>query len=195
VSTVDETWQLPDILGRFLLARLHTDSLVGLPNRAAVLGALECLPTEIHGAYDLVMERIKQQGESDETLAKDILMWMTQARRPLSAAELQDALAVLPGMKQMDADYVTDEDVLISVCAGLVVVDKEQSIVRFVRKWETSICALMWADSPQTIRHSNTLNTGEERCFRTAKKSLLERASRTCHLTPFRMVCANLIRS
>jgi hypothetical protein len=136
VSTTDVIWWLPDASGRFLLARLHTDSLVGLPNRAAVLGALERLPTEIHGAYDIAMERIKQQGQSDETLAKNVLLWVAQARRPLSVAELQHALAVLPGMKEMDANHVTDEDILISVCAGLVIIDEQQSIVRFVRKWK-----------------------------------------------------------
>jgi hypothetical protein len=128
---------LPDISGRFLLARLHTASLVGLPNRASVLRALERLPTEIHGAYDIVMEQIKQQGESDEALAKNVLLWVAHARRPLSVAELQHALAVMPGMKQIDTDYVIDEDLLISVCAGLVIVDKK-NIVRFVRKWKTS---------------------------------------------------------
>jgi hypothetical protein len=84
------------------------------------------------------MERIKQQGGSDENLAKNVLLWVAQARRPLSVAELQHALAVLPGIKEMDADYVTDEDVLISVCAGVVVVDEEQGIVRFVRKCKPS---------------------------------------------------------
>jgi hypothetical protein len=56
--------------------------------------------------------------------------------------------AVLPGMTEMDADYFTDEDLLISVCAGLIVVDKEQSIVRFVRKWRTIKHAITCADSP-----------------------------------------------
>jgi hypothetical protein len=166
---------------------------VGLPNRAAVLGALERLPTEIHGAYDIVMDRIKQQGEFDETFAKNVLLWVAQARRPLSVAELQHALAVLPGMKQMDADYVTDEDILISVCAGLVVVDQEQSIVRFVRKWRAIKCGVIWADSLQTIRHSNTLNTGENICSRRPKKLLLERVSHTSHLTPFEIVSDHLI--
>jgi hypothetical protein len=177
------------------LARLHTDSLVGLPNRAAVLSALEHLPTEIHIAYDIVMERIKQQGESDEDLAKNVLLWVAQARRPLSVAELQHALAVLPEMKEMDADYVTHEDILISVCAGLVVVDKEQSIVRFVRKWRAIKCGAIWADCRQTIRRSNTLKTGENICFRTLKKSLLERASHTSHLTPFGITSADLIQN
>jgi hypothetical protein len=138
---VDQIWWLTDASGRFLLARLHTDSLVGLPTRAAVLGALERLPTEIHGAYDIVMERIKQQGQSDESLAKNVLLWVAQARRPLSVTELQHAVAVFPGMKEMDADYVTDEELLISVCAGLVIIDKRQSIVRFVRKWKFTNCS------------------------------------------------------
>ena len=125
---------MPDIFVRFLLAKLHTDSIVGLHNRAAVLEALDSLPTEIHGAYDIVMERIEQQGKIDNALARKVLLWITHARRPLSIEELQHALAILPGMTQMDADHVTDGDILISVCAGLVVVDMEQSVVRFVRE-------------------------------------------------------------
>ena len=103
-----------------------------LHNRAAVLEALKSLPTEIHGAYDIIMERIKQQGKTDDALAKSVLLWITQTRRPLSIKELQHALAVLPGMKEMNTDYMIDEDILISVCAGLVVVAR--SVVRFVRK-------------------------------------------------------------
>jgi len=120
---------------------------------------------------------------------------MTLARRPLSVAELQHALAVLPGMTQMDTDYVTDEDVLISVCAGLVVADKEQNIVRFVRKWKTIKCGAMRADSQQTIRHRNTLNTGENFSFRTLKKRLLEHVSHSSHSTPFEIISAHLIQN
>jgi hypothetical protein len=173
---------------------MYTDSLVGLPNRAAVLGALERLPSEIHGAYDIVMGRIKEQGESDEILAKRVLLWVSQSRQPLSVTELQHALAVMPGMKQMDADYVIDEDVLISVCGGLVVVGNH-SIVRFVRKWTAIKCRAVWADPQQTIQHRNTLDTGESFCFRTLRKLLLERASHTSHSTPFEIIPANPIQN
>jgi hypothetical protein len=142
----------------------------------------------------MVMERIKRQGKSDEKLATNVLLWVAQARRPLSVVELQHALAVFPGMKQMDTDYVTDEDLLISVCAGLVIVDKEECIVSFVRKWEIIKCGTMRADSEQTIQHSSTSDTGDNFCFRTAKKPLPERASHTSHLTPFGMVSADPVQ-
>jgi hypothetical protein len=110
------------------------DSLAGKHNLAAVRRALEILPKEMNGTYDVAMERIEQQNEDDKELAKQVFSWITHACRPLSVKELQHALAVMPGMTSMDPDAIIDEEILTSVCAGLIVIDEESSIVRLVRK-------------------------------------------------------------
>jgi hypothetical protein len=110
------------------------DSLAGKHNLAAVRRALEILPKEMNGTYDVAMERIEQQNEDDKELAKQVFSWITHACRPLSIKELQHALAVMPGMTSMDPDAIIDEEILTSVCAGLIVIDEESSIVRLVRK-------------------------------------------------------------
>jgi GPI inositol-deacylase, winged helix domain len=123
-----------DNTARFLLARLHMDSLVGKHTPAAVRRALENLPKEVDDTYDEAIERIKRQNQDDRELAEQVFSWITYARRPLSAKELQHALAVVPATTHIDPDAIIDEEILTSVCAGLVVIDEERSIIRLVRK-------------------------------------------------------------
>ena len=57
---------------------------------------------------------------------------MSYAFRPLTVIEVQHALAVEPGNVNFDEDALPDEDVLVSVCAGLVTIDQESKIIRLV---------------------------------------------------------------
>jgi hypothetical protein len=85
------------IVSRFLLAQLHLDSLMGKTTESDVRTALESLPTGSDAydqAYEDAMERITAQGADGEMLAKQVLSWITCAKRPLITAELQHALAV-----------------------------------------------------------------------------------------------------
>jgi len=116
-----------------LLARLHIDSLVSKTNRREVRRALDNLPKEVDATYEEAMERIQAQIEDDKKLAERVLSWITYALRPLSLKEVQHALAVEPGMTEMDSEAIEDEEILTSVCAGLVVIDEESSIIRLVR--------------------------------------------------------------
>lgn len=52
----------------------------------------------------------------------------------LSLEELRHALAVSPDMTEMGPDVLVDEAILTSVCSGMVVFDKETSVVRFIRR-------------------------------------------------------------
>lgn len=78
------------------------------------------------------MERIKSQLEGQYELAKKVLSWITYARRPLTTAELCCALAVEPGKRVLDSDDLPDLEDMLSVCGGLVVVDRESAVVRLV---------------------------------------------------------------
>ena len=126
-----------DTLSRFLLAKLHMDCLVSKSNLRAVRNALESLPVTVEATYDEAMKRIAAQIESDKELGERVLAWITYAREPLSLKKLQHALAVSPGMTEMDEDAIEDESVLISVCAGLVVIDENSSIIRLVHEYIT----------------------------------------------------------
>ncbi|KAJ6541683.1 hypothetical protein B0H19DRAFT_1268649 [Mycena capillaripes] len=118
--------------GMFLLAKLHIDSLATKPTVKAVREALNKLPKDLRETYESAMKRIKGQPEEDVKIAHSVLTWVVHAKRPLTISELRVALAIEPGAEQFDGDNVLDIEVILSVCAGLVVVDEQLSVVRLV---------------------------------------------------------------
>ena len=117
------------------MAQLHPDSLIGKKSPKAVRTALEKLPTGPR-AYDYVygsaMERIEGQVVDQEELAKQVLSWITCAKRPLTTSELQHALGVEVGEPVPDENNLPQVEDIVSVCSGLVTVDKKSDIVRLV---------------------------------------------------------------
>ncbi|KAJ7576518.1 ankyrin repeat-containing domain protein [Mycena floridula] len=110
--------------GMFLLVQLHLDSLASKTNRYALRQALATLPKDIHRSYDDTVARIMAQGEDDANLACQVFLWLTYAKQQLTVEELQCALSISPGMTEMNPDAITDIEILTSVCAGLVILEK-----------------------------------------------------------------------
>ncbi|RYP52862.1 hypothetical protein DL768_002111 [Monosporascus sp. mg162] len=97
--------------GMFLLAKLHLDSLIGKRSPKAVRAALTKLPTGSEAydhAYENAMERIESQVTGQKELAKQVLSWITCARRPLTTSELQYALAVEVGEAELDEENLPE---------------------------------------------------------------------------------------
>ncbi|KAJ7453546.1 hypothetical protein B0H11DRAFT_2245368 [Mycena galericulata] len=118
--------------GMFLLAKLHIDSLVTKHTVKAARDALNSMPRGLDNTYDEVVERINRQSEDDKDLAWLILAWITNAKRPLRPSELREALAVEAGATELDPDNLLDTETILSVCAGLVVLNEEDDIIRFI---------------------------------------------------------------
>ncbi|KIX02772.1 uncharacterized protein Z518_08714 [Rhinocladiella mackenziei CBS 650.93] len=121
--------------GMFLLVQLHLDSLIGKRSPKAIRDSLKMLPKGSNAydqAYREAMERIAGQATDSEILAKQVLAWITCAKRPLTTLELRHALAVEVGEPEFDDDNLPDIGDMISVCAGLVTVDAESNIIRLV---------------------------------------------------------------
>ncbi|PKS08586.1 hypothetical protein jhhlp_004972 [Lomentospora prolificans] len=121
--------------GMFLLAQLHLDSLIGKRSPKAIRIALAKLPTGSEAydcAYDNAMNRIEGQVRDQEDLAKQVLSWITCAKRPLTTTELRHALAVEVGESELDEENLPQTEDMVSACAGLVTVDKESGIIRLV---------------------------------------------------------------
>ncbi|KAI0449366.1 hypothetical protein F5B21DRAFT_494476 [Xylaria acuta] len=120
--------------GMFLLAQLHLDSLKGKMTRAAVRKTLDALVTgsdAYEHAYNSAMERINGQLREEADLAKRVLSWITFAKRPLTTKELQHALSVEIGTSHLDQENLLRVN-MVSMCAGLVTIDKESNIIRLV---------------------------------------------------------------
>ncbi|KAJ6594728.1 hypothetical protein B0H19DRAFT_847969, partial [Mycena capillaripes] len=98
----------------------------------AVRDALNSLPKDLDRTYDEAMERIEHQNEDDRQLAHLVLTWVAYAVRPLLVNELREALAIEPEAKSVDPDNLLDVEIILSVCAGLVIVDEAMSVVRLV---------------------------------------------------------------
>jgi hypothetical protein len=78
------------------------------------------------------MKRIEQQSSFSQDLAKRILGWVTFSTRPLTAIELQDAIAVEIGEPEFDQTNIIDIEEMISVCSGLIVVEENSNIAKLV---------------------------------------------------------------
>src|ERR1700675_683139 len=122
----------PDILLRFLLAQLYMDSLATKCTRRDIRDVLSALPKGLDEIYDQAMQRVDSQNEDHRALAQRVLSWVSHALEPLSVNALREALAVQPGDTSLDEDKLPDEDTLVSVCAGLVVIDRRSNIIRLV---------------------------------------------------------------
>ena len=121
------------------MARFHMDSLVTKTKPKDVRNALDSLPPGLDESYYETLKRIESQVPEYVALAKRILFWTCKTFEPLSPSALQHALAVEPDMTEIDDEDLDDEDLILSVCAGLVVLDKESNTLRFVRKWYDSL--------------------------------------------------------
>ncbi|KAH7464150.1 hypothetical protein FOMA001_g17939 [Fusarium oxysporum f. sp. matthiolae] len=121
--------------GMFLLAQLHLESLIGKTSVKAIRIALAKLPRGSNAydhAYETAMERIERQVLDHRSLAKQILSWITCAKRPLTTVELRHALAVEVGTSKLDEDALPEIEDIVLVCVGLVTIDEQSGIIRLV---------------------------------------------------------------
>jgi len=126
---------MADKMVRFLLARLYVEFLRDKRRKREVLSTLDQLPkglAALDKAYDKAIKQIDEQLPGDRALAKRAISWIIYAQRPLTTQELCHALSVAPGDKALDSDDIYDVESVTSVCAGLVTVDEESSIIRLV---------------------------------------------------------------
>ena len=99
--------------------------------------ALAKLPQGLNENYARTIDRIKSQGSDCWNIAQKVLLWLSNALKPLSIGALQEAVAVEFGMTSMGIRDKDDIESLISVCAGLMIIegDQETSVPRLVRKF------------------------------------------------------------
>ncbi len=119
---------------RFLLAKLHLESLSKKITRKAVRAALETLPTTLDATYANAVQRIYSQAPDLVEIAEVVLFWVFCAKRPLSVLEMRHAYATLelPGGTALEDDDLPDGEILTSVCGGLILVDGEPQTIRVV---------------------------------------------------------------
>ncbi|KAJ7589691.1 hypothetical protein C8J56DRAFT_1164339 [Mycena floridula] len=116
--------------GMFLLARLHVDALASKLTKRALREALAILPSGLDASYAQTMDRIQDQGDEESKLALQVFLWLTYSQQSyLTLDLLQNALAVRFGTTAIESDDIVDVDTLVSVCAGLVVLENRRAFV------------------------------------------------------------------
>ncbi|KAJ6586375.1 ankyrin repeat-containing domain protein [Mycena vulgaris] len=146
--------------GMFLLAKLHCESLATKNTVKAVRQALQHLPKDLTQTYDEAMERIDCQNDDDKELARLALTWVANAKRLLSVAELCEALAIEQEGTTFDVENIVEIDIVLSACAGLLIVDETMAVVRLIH-----FTTQHYFDSVQAVRFPMAHTEITSRCL------------------------------
>jgi ankyrin repeat protein len=119
------------------MAVLQLDRILVERTATKIRKALQLLPSKLEDTYKETILRIKNQAEPDNSLGMRILMWISKSKRPFYVEELQHALAVEwsdheDPPRSLDHGNVLDPEDLVSVCAGLAIIETESKIIRLV---------------------------------------------------------------
>ena len=130
---------------------------------------LEDLPQTLQDKYSEAMQRIKNQHKRRREIAIDILSWIFYALRPLTVEEIQHALAVRIGSAKFDRANILWREDLTGLCAGFVVIDDQNNIVRLVHETAQHYLELM-----RTTELTNAWNSIGQKCLMYLSWGLLE---------------------
>lgn len=82
--------------------------------------------------YNQAIEKIDSQILGFRLFRRKILLWITCTKQLLTILELQHTLAVKISNTELDKDNLREIEDIVSVCTGLVTIDKESNIIRLV---------------------------------------------------------------
>ncbi|KAF8164363.1 ankyrin repeat-containing domain protein [Mycena galopus ATCC 62051] len=107
---------------------------------------------------EILSRRIEGQNEHDKTIAFSTINWVVNAKRPLTVPELQAALAIEPDARRLDEDNLIDIDIILSFCAGLIIVDEKLAVVHLVhystQEYFDTILAQCFPNAQTDITHT-----------------------------------------
>ena len=122
-------------MSRFLHASLQIETLRHCHSVTSLRRTMDGLPLKVEDMYALTMKRITDQPGNHGQLVKLILVWIIYTKRSITFEELQFALTFLPDAETFDVNDVSGEQFLLTICCGLVIVDKESRFVRLIREF------------------------------------------------------------
>ena len=116
--------------GMFLWVALQIQSLCGMETDEAIRSALADLPKDLSETFSRILRKSGEPGQSYQT---QILQLILVACQPLTADELREALSVVPGDTAWNPSrHSNDIYSALTCCGSLLVIDEEESTVRFV---------------------------------------------------------------
>jgi ankyrin repeat protein len=115
------------------MAKLIVDVLATCLTIRELKSALGNIPSGLHFAYDVTIQRILDQGPSRSRRAFELMKWVLHAKRPLKSAEIEHVVIIEHESEDIDRDDIAPATTLASLCAGLVVID-EYGDFRFMHR-------------------------------------------------------------
>ena len=116
--------------GMFLWVALQIQSLCTMRTDLAVRDALADLPKNLSETFSRIL---RKSGESGKSYQGRILQLISVAYRPLTVGELREALSVIPGDAMWNpSKLLNDVHSALACCGCLLIVDEEESTIRFV---------------------------------------------------------------
>ncbi|KAH6884730.1 hypothetical protein BKA70DRAFT_1468168 [Coprinopsis sp. MPI-PUGE-AT-0042] len=119
--------------GMFLDASLQLDAPWDSASVADVEQTLEEFPRRIEDVYQRTWNRILDEGPSRTPLAQTVLVWVLCAAKSLTIEELCRLVAICQKTHKFDPNRLVDAGTLIRLSRGLVHIEEETRLVRFVR--------------------------------------------------------------
>ncbi|SCN68603.1 related to ankyrin [Fusarium fujikuroi] len=130
--------------GIFLLARLYLHSLENETSERDVKDALKRFQDRaknnvndpksniLDQAYNATLKRLREQHQNFSDLAFRVLAWICCTSWKLPAKAIQKGLALREGDSTFHEDGIINEELLLSVCCGLVEVTKRGNEIQLV---------------------------------------------------------------
>ncbi|KAH9474934.1 hypothetical protein JR316_0012029 [Psilocybe cubensis] len=118
--------------GMFLLATLKSQSLEGYTTMTSLTNSLDGLPDDIQSMYLSLMDSINSQKGEYPSFVKRAMTWIMYARRPLTASELQHALAIRDGENSFNTRDIPTQDLFTTLSCGIIEIQPRSQTVRLV---------------------------------------------------------------
>lgn len=116
--------------GMFLWVALQIQSLCAMETDQAIRDALVDLPKDLSETFSRILRRSEGSGKSYQ---RRILQLVLVAYQPLTGDELREALSVVPGDTVWNPSKLLNDVYSTLACCGcLLIVDEEESTIRFV---------------------------------------------------------------
>ena len=106
---------------RFHWVRCQLDTISKCSTEKAIEVALGTLPKDLNETYKRILLKILNQGEEMAKIAERILMWLVGAVELLGLPELEEAIMIEPGNKELNTSLrLIDPTDILAICGSLV---------------------------------------------------------------------------
>lgn len=110
--------------------KLQLDDLCDQKSDERILAVLDNLPQDLPQTFGRVLRRCAKRNDID--VGRQIFRWAAVSKRPLTLAELREALATEPLQEDWKAErQMNDMEKAVACCGNLIIVDEEEQTVHF----------------------------------------------------------------